>query len=141
MSQLQRAIDIAEAAHRGQTDKTGKPYIEHCRRVAEAVSSRDEKIVAYLHDTLEKGHGWSAERLREADFSRHIVSAVEALTRHSGEKEDAFIRRAASNKLARPVKLADLRDNLQQSRKAGMPTQRYEDGLRLLQAEFDVSAA
>ncbi len=141
MSQLQRAIDIADAAHRGQVDKTGEPYIEHCRRVADAVASRDEKIVAYLHDTLEKGHGWSVERLDEAGFSKHVITAVDALTRRSGEKEEAFVRRAASNKLARPVKLADLKDNLRQAREVGAPVGRYEESLKLLQAEFDVSAA
>lgn len=141
MSQLQRAIDIADVAHRGQVDKAGEPYIEHCRRVAEAVASRDEKIVAYLHDTLEKGHGWSVERLEEAGFSKHVITAVDALTRRPGEKEEAFVGRAASNKLARPVKLADLKDNLRQAREAGEPVKRYEDGLRILQAEFDTSSA
>lgn len=137
MSQLQRAIDIADTAHRGQVDKTGKPYIEHCHRVAEAVASRDEKIVAYLHDTLEKGHGWSVDRLEEAGFSKHVITAVDALTQRPGEKEEAFVRRAASNKLARSVKMADLEDNLRQAREADVPTKRYEDGLRLLQSDFE----
>jgi len=138
MSQLERAVEIAEAAHRGQVEKDGAPYIEHCHRVAQAVESRDEKIVAYLHDALEKGHGWSPERLLEAGFSRSVVSAVEALTRRKGETDQAFVRRAASNKLARPVKIADLRDNLRQARETGTSTERYEEGLRILEDEFKV---
>lgn len=138
MSQLERAVEIAEAAHRGQVEKNGTPYIEHCHRVAQAVETRDEKIVAYLHDTLEKGHGWSPERLLEAGFSRSVVSAVEALTRRAGETERDFVQRAASNKLARPVKVADLRDNLLQARETGSSTDRYEEGLRMLETEFDI---
>jgi (p)ppGpp synthase/HD superfamily hydrolase len=137
MSQLERAVEIAESAHRGQIETTGKPYVEHCHRVAQAVEGRDEKIVAYLHDTLEKGHGWSPERLLEAGFSRAVVSAVDALTRRPGEADRAFVRRAASNKLARPVKLADLEDNLRQAREAGVSAERYEEAISILQAEFD----
>ncbi|TGT35154.1 metal-dependent phosphohydrolase, partial [Mesorhizobium sp. M8A.F.Ca.ET.167.01.1.1] len=39
MSVLYRAAKIAEQAHAGQTDKTGQPFIEHCRRVADAVET------------------------------------------------------------------------------------------------------
>ena len=137
MSQLERAVEIAEAAHRGQVEKNGTPYIEHCHRVARAVETRDEKIVAYLHDTLEKGHGWSPERLLEAGFSRSVVSAVEALTKRAGETERGFVERAASNKLARTVKVADLKDNLQQARQTGASTERYEEAIRILKEQFD----
>ncbi|TGS51732.1 metal-dependent phosphohydrolase, partial [Mesorhizobium sp. M3A.F.Ca.ET.201.01.1.1] len=46
--------------------------------------------------------------------------------------EQGFICRAASNPLARPVKEADLRDNLRQARQAGVASTKYETGLRLL---------
>ncbi len=51
---LDHAIEVASKAHAGQTDKLGNPYIQHCRRVAFAVSGQDRKIVAYLHDVVEK---------------------------------------------------------------------------------------
>lgn len=132
MTHLANAKTIAEQAHAGQTDKTGKPYVEHCRQVAEAVESLDGKIVAYLHDVIEKGDGWTEERLVAAGFSPDIVAAVEALTRREGEEDAHFIRRAASNELARAVKRADLEDNLRQALAAGLPAARYGDGLALL---------
>src|SRR4051794_36028950 len=55
MTNLAHAVEIAEQAHAGQTDKAGEPYIEHLERVAASVDGLDEKIVAYLHDLLEKG--------------------------------------------------------------------------------------
>lgn len=131
MSMLYRAARIAEEAHRSQTDKTGRPYIEHCRRVADQVETLDQKIVAYLHDVVEKGEGWTFGRLRTAGFGPPVVAAVDALTRRLDETEYGFLCRAAS-KLALPVKRADLNDNLWQAREAGVSTAKYESGLRAL---------
>jgi (p)ppGpp synthase/HD superfamily hydrolase len=111
MTNLALAADIASQAHEGQLDKLGKPYIEHCRRVADAVETLDEKIIAYLHDVMEKSPGWNRQRLEDAGFSTAVVSAVDALTRREGEKDGDFVRRAASNPLVRVVKRADLLDH------------------------------
>lgn len=131
MHQLDRAIEIALEAHAGQTDKTGEPYYLHCNRVAAVVSSVEEKIVAYLHDVVEKG-GWSIERLKSEGFSDPVVSAVDALTKREGESDEAFVRRAASNGLARPVKEADLTDNLTQVESAGLDAAKYINALKTL---------
>lgn len=136
MSIFYRAAKIAEEAHAGQRDKTGRPYIEHCRRVVDAVGTLDQKAVAYLHDVLEKGKGWNRERLERAGFGSAIVSAVEAMSRRDGEEDSTFVRRAASNPLALPVKRADLEDNLWQSRQIGASTTRYDEALRILDQEF-----
>ncbi|TIU24315.1 MAG: HD domain-containing protein [Mesorhizobium sp.] len=134
MSVLYRAAKIAEQAHAGQTDKTGQPFIEHCRRVADAVETVDQK--AYLRDVLEKGDGWNRDRLERIGLGPSIVSAVDALTRRSDEDDLAFIRRAAANPLALPVKRADLVDNLRQARQTGAATSKYQEGLRVLDEEF-----
>lgn len=130
------ARHVATEAHAGQFDKMGKPYFTHCERVANAVDGIDAKVVAYLHDVLEKGPGWSAGRLRECGFDAQIVSAVVALTKRLAEAEAAFVRRAASNALALPVKHADLLDNLKQALVAGVETEKYLNGLRIVEAEY-----
>ena len=61
-----------------------------------------------------------------------MVSAVVALTRAQGEDEAQFVRRAASNELARMVKRADLEDNRRQALAAGKPTEKYDRDLVLL---------
>jgi (p)ppGpp synthase/HD superfamily hydrolase len=136
VSNLEHALQIATDAHAGQKDKLGAPYAGHCRRVAEAVDGLDEKIVAWLHDVVEKADQWSLADLRGAGFSDRIVAAVDAMTRREGEGDVAFVRRAASNALARPVKRADLEDNLLQARQAGTSIRKYEEGLRILADEF-----
>jgi molybdopterin-guanine dinucleotide biosynthesis protein len=131
--ELIRASQIAAEAHKGQRDKVGNPYFDHCQRVAELVVGEEERTVAFLHDVLEKGSGWTVDRLLQEGFSRPIVEAVVALTRRSGEPEGEFVRRAASDTLAHKVKQADLEDNLVQAEQAGLDTSKYVLGLELLQ--------
>jgi (p)ppGpp synthase/HD superfamily hydrolase len=132
-SSAEHARQIAVQAHRGQLDKIGNPYITHCERVAELVVGDDERAVAFLHDVVEKGKGWTPEKLREEGFTTSIVQAVEALTRRADEKEDAFLIRSMSDHLARPVKRADLEDNLVQAEQAGLDTAKFVHGLRVLE--------
>lgn len=50
---LNKAIKIANRAHKGQTDKFGTPYIGHIMRVMNYGKTYDEKIVGVLHDVIE----------------------------------------------------------------------------------------
>ena len=50
--------------------------------------------------------------LRARGFSDEVVTAIDCLTRRNGELYEAFIERAASDAIARCVKLADVEDNL-----------------------------
>ena len=101
MRHLDHAIAIAADAHDGQSDKVGNPFFDHSRRVAEAVSGDEEKTVAYLHDVVEKGRGWTLDRIKQDGFSPAIVTAVDALTRRPDEDDENFVRRAGANPLAR----------------------------------------
>ncbi|KRB49208.1 hypothetical protein ASE04_18700 [Rhizobium sp. Root708] len=130
-SELELARTIALQAHLGQSDKAGHPYIEHCERVASRVQDTKEKTVAFLHDLLEKCHGWDIDRLRQLGFSNDVVDAVDALTRRRGEADDQFVIRAIANKLACPVKVADLEDNLRQANASGSDAGKYKRGLEV----------
>ena len=48
----EQAEAIAERAHRGRVEPSGRPYIEHVRRVAASVPD-EAASVAWLHDVLE----------------------------------------------------------------------------------------
>ncbi|CDN50859.1 HD domain-containing protein [Neorhizobium galegae] len=137
MSELiDKAIVIATEAHQGQSSKTGGPFIDHVRRVAENVAGEDEKQVAWLHDVVEKGAGWTFERLREEGFSKAVVNAVDAMSKRDGEEYFAFVRRSIENPLARPVKRADLTDNLAQMRQMGGDGSKFAEGLRILDERY-----
>jgi (p)ppGpp synthase/HD superfamily hydrolase len=132
---LEKAIAIANKAHEGQASKTGHPFIDHVRRVTEMVEGDDAKLVAWLHDVVEKGPGWSLEKLRAEGFPAPVVEAVDAMTKREGEDYFAFVRRAISNRLARPVKYADLTDNLGQAHQIGDNPSKFINALRMLEEE------
>ena len=113
MSTLERAIEIACEAHRGQRDKAGNDYIDHPMRVMEMGRTVEEKIVGVLHDVVEDAAKWSFERLVAEGFEPEIIEALRCVTKRSEEEPyDKFIARVKTNKLAVAVKLNDLTDNM-----------------------------
>lgn len=115
MSDLEAAICIALDAHEDQTDKADQPYIRHPLRLMEQMDTRQERIVAVLHDVAEDSE-YTLQKI-EDKFGEEICEAVEALTKADDEEylED-YIPRLVENPLARKVKKADLEDNLDVTR-------------------------
>jgi len=110
MDSIETAVQMALNAHEGQTDKSGETYILHPLRLMHNVETEEEKIVALLHDVVEDSDK-TFEDL-EDDFSDEIISAVKCMTKQEGESYSEFIQRAKQNEIAREVKKADIRDNL-----------------------------
>ena len=112
MSTLQRAIEIATEAHKGQFDKSGKDYIGHPLRVMEMGRTEEERIVGVLHDVVEDSE-WTFEMLQAEGFSKEIIDALRCLTKLSeNENYENFIDRVRKNPLATAVKINDLTDNM-----------------------------
>ncbi len=112
MSTLERAIQIATEAHKGQLDKAGRDYIGHPLRVMEMGKTEDEKIVGVLHDVIEDTD-WTFEMLEAEGFSREVIEALKCVTKLSeNENYDDFIERVRKNPLAVAVKINDLTDNM-----------------------------
>ena len=94
MSTLERAIEIAHEAHRGQRDKAGNDYIDHPMRVMAMGKTMEEKIVGVLHDVVEDAAEWSFERLEQEGFEPEIIEALRCVTKRSeDEPYDKFIVR------------------------------------------------
>lgn len=117
---LAAALQIAIKVHADQCDKQGDPYLLHVLRVVEAVSD-EAKVVAALHDVLEDGPAEMWNVLNDDDWlSGSELGAVELLTRLDGVEYARYIDNIAKGtgyparaaRLAREVKLADIRDNL-----------------------------
>lgn len=133
MSTLENAIQIAAEAHAGQCGKDGLPYILHPLRVMLAQDDDANRIVAMLHDLVERTD-WTLVGLKNEGFSQQLIDAVDAMTRRDGEDYIEFVRRAGSNTIARSVKIADLEDNLRIAVENGDLERRkkYEKALALL---------
>lgn len=112
---IETALRIATAAHDGQLDRGGEPYILHPLHVAMQLGSQDEKVVAILHDVLEDTEVTEDDLVREGIKPRQLA-ALHALTKREGQTYDQYLRAVADNQLARVVKMADLEHNMDLTR-------------------------
>ena len=134
------AIKLAVDAHERQVDKGGQSYILHPLRLMLAVNSEPARIVALLHDVLEDNPTFTLEKLRLAGYPQDVLDALDCLTKRRGEQYSDFIDRIKPNALAREVKLADLRDNMDVTRLPKVTSddlerlQRYRDAWSTLTA-------
>ncbi len=122
MNQLERAIRLAVEAHAGQTDRGGAPYILHPLKLMLEMTDEAARIAAVLHDVVEDTP-LTLDDLRAHGFEELVIGAVEALTKRPGESRLEAAHRAAAHPVARRVKLADVRHNMDLSRLA-QPTER-----------------
>ena len=78
MMTLERAMEIAVAAHAGQQDRYGAPYIGHVMRVMNMGKTDAEKIVGVLHDVVEDTP-WTFERLANEGLEPALIAALKVL--------------------------------------------------------------
>ncbi len=110
-----KAMALAYGAHHGQTDKSGVPYVFHPARVAAGFTDETEACAAWLHDVVEDT-AYTVEDLRRAGFSEAVCEAVHTLTHDKSVPYAEYVKTIAADPVARAVKLADLRDNMDLSR-------------------------
>lgn len=71
--------------------------------------------------------------LEDLGFSFPVIEALDALTRRKDETYAAFIQRIVQNEVARPVKIADIMDNLSPDRPGAEHLHpRYHSALKVL---------
>lgn len=122
-----KAMRIAYAAHHGQVDKAGVPYIFHPLHLAEAMEDETSCCVALLHDTVEDTD--LTFEMLEKEFPPEVMDALKLLTHPKEVPYFDYVRAVKQNPIAVKVKLADIAHNSDQSRLlgCGMPqeTQAY----------------
>ena len=83
LDELERAYHTAEHYHRGQTRKSGEPYITHPLAVATILAelgmTASTLCAALLHDTVEDT-SYTIDQLR-ADFGAEIAQLVDGVTK------------------------------------------------------------
>lgn len=109
-----RAYKIACQLHAGQTDKAGRPYIEHLTRVMLRVQmdggDRFQQIAALLHDAIED-EKTTAEELLALGVPAESVVLVQALTKREEQSYEDYLRGLIGRYRVVTVKMADLDDN------------------------------
>jgi len=138
-----KAIRIAYRAHHGTSDTSGIPYILHPIHLAEQMEDEYSTIAALLHDVVEDTYV-TMDDLRREGFPEEVLEAVGLLTHEEGVPYLDYVAAIKENPIAKAVKLADLRHNMDQTRFSGsaelMPSEekleyyrkKYEPALALL---------
>lgn len=151
-----RAAAFAAEQHGNQVDKCKEPYVNHLRRVADAVAHNGftYEVVAWLHDVVED----TDTTVDDIDhhFGFVVAGAVDRLSRRPfpAETHREYIERIIElvgpgprgRLFAIRIKIADILDNIDPSRKTpegflpreymGMLESRYLPALRKLTAEL-----
>lgn len=105
-----KAMQIAYAAHHGQTDKTGLPYIFHPMHLAEQMEDEYSACAALLHDVAEDTELTFSD-LEAEGFPAEVIEALKLLTHDPAVPYLDYVKAVRPNPIARAVKLADLHHN------------------------------
>jgi (p)ppGpp synthase/HD superfamily hydrolase len=149
MSKVRLAIEVATKAHEGQVDKLGEDYINHPLRVhrnlttnskfknLDALTREDCEVAALLQDVIEDTP-ITAEALLELGFSTRSIHLVQLLTKDKTKPKEEYFAPISEEPLARMIKLADIADNRNRKRVAGLDSEVAE---RLKQKYIHAMAA
>jgi|ERR1700722_424053 len=127
MKRIEGAIKLASDVHMNQTDLGGYPYIFHPLRVLGAVeykirnlNIKDSESVlcsAILHDCIEDCDNKDEMHVYiEKFFGLTVIKTVDSLTRREHESWKSYMSRVKEHWAPRIIKMADLDDNLDESR-------------------------
>lgn len=112
-----KAMKIAYAAHHGQVDKAGLPYIFHPIHLAEAMDDEVSCCAALLHDVVEDTDVTMDELAQE--FPEKVIAVLRLLTHEEGVPYFDYVRKIKANPIAVKIKLADIAHNCDQTRCVG----------------------
>ena len=136
---VKRAMRLCFEAHRDAVDKSGIPYVFHPAHVAEQMDSEAATCVALLHDVIEDTP-LTADDIRAAGMSEEVVEALLLMTHDPSVDYMDYVAALAANPLARQVKMADLRHNMDTTRLEAVTEKdlarraKYERALALLES-------
>lgn len=135
-----KAMVLAYDKHKNQLDKSKIPYIYHPIHIAEKMDDEASTIVALLHDVLEDTNT-TIDELKKYNFSKEVLEALVVITKLEDEDYFSYINRVKMNKLARKVKLADLKHNsdikriINPTEKDRLRVEKYLKALSILKQE------
>ena len=130
-------MKIAYAAHHGQADYNGIPYIFHPIHLAESMEDEISCCAALLHDVVEDTSVTMEELAKE--FPQEVIEVLQLLTHDDSTDYFDYVRAIKEHPIARKVKLADLAHNSDQSRCVGSDL--TEEKLARWKAKYDRAKA
>ena len=132
-----KAMKLCFEAHRDHVDKTGIPYVFHPIHLAEQMTDELTTVCALLHDVVEDTPYTFAD-LQEMGFPARMIEVLRLLTHENGVPYMDYVRRIATDPVAKQVKIADLKHNSDLTRldavdeKALNRVEKYAQALKIL---------
>ncbi|MGV9588252.1 HD domain-containing protein [Streptomyces tendae] len=125
MRTVEEVDAFAAAAHAGQVDKIGVPYIEHVRAVAAGLAPFGDDLVmaGLLHDVIEDTDVTAAQLLAMGVPLR-VVGVVKDVTNQPGVPYEEKIHRIIRSSDATLVKISDNAHNSRPDRAAQLPEEK-----------------
>jgi len=120
---IEDAVIFGVTSHRGQFDKSGRPYLLHFLRILSNIQPDPGmpeatfikgQILSVLHDVYEDCDV-SLDEI-EQRFGLEIAEAVNAISRRKNETYVEYLERVKRNELALFVKKWDIKDNMSHDR-------------------------
>lgn len=105
--------------HKNQTDKLGNPYIDHVLFVSNNCKSIEGKIAGLCHDLLEDTNT-TIQDLKNLGLSDTLIKSIVILTRDKNIPYFEYIKIVEKDKIAKEVKLSDIKHHLLKSRRKGL---------------------
>ena len=110
-----KALVLCFEAHKNQVDKGNLPYVFHPFHLAEQMDSEIATVCALLHDVIEDTD-YTFEDLLNMGFPQEVINVLTLLTHDENVPYMDYVKKIATNPVAKQVKLADLRHNSDVSR-------------------------
>jgi len=134
-----RAAKLAEFIHFGQKRRNGEDFVEHPRRVAEAIKKlgygEDTVCASWLHDTEDFPHLNVAYSLIDRVFGYKVLDLVILLAYTKGTSYDRYVYRIAkTSDEGMAIKWQDLIDNTGEDA-SQKQLEKYRGALLLLRSE------
>lgn len=132
-----KAMRLCFEAHRNQVDKTGIPYVFHPIHLAEQMTDELTTVCALLHDVVEDSDYTFAD-LEALGFPHRVIEVLTLLTHEDGVPYMEYVRKIATDPVAKRVKIADLKHNSDLSRldtvdeKALARVEKYAKAMKIL---------
>ncbi len=136
-AETKKAMKLCFEAHKEQTDKAGLPYVFHPFHLAEQMPDEETTVTALLHDVIEDTP-YTLQDLRGMGFSEAVLDALALMSHDKSVPYPDYVAALRPNRIARTVKLADLRHNSDLTRldavdeKALRRVEKYKAAIRLL---------
>ena len=139
---VKKACRILFDAHKEDTDKGGYPYVFHPFYLATQMDDEVSTCVALLHDVVEDhGDRFGFAFLKTEGFPDPVIDALRLLTHAEDLPYMDYVRAIGEDPIARKVKIADLRHNLDVRRNGGAKPKKYDLYLQALRFLEQADAA